>query len=89
MGARIRTDGRVFCAAMHAEKVGDLYLDDALLYDLSMLGVLVTEPMDQVSGRGGHAQHGEWWWRWNVPSDALLEDRAYYPGAATKETDDA
>lgn len=78
MGARVRRDGRVFCAAMHPEQDGDVYLHDGLLYDLSMLGVLVTEAWDE-GGRGGHGQHGEWWWCWRVPGDVVLEDRAHYP----------
>lgn len=76
MAVRIRRDGRVLCAAMHPAEPGDTYLDDGLHYKLSVeLGALVTEPMDSDVGRGGHAAHGEWWWRDEVPADVVIEDR--------------
>ncbi len=77
MSLRIRADGRVLCAAMYPEEPGDTYVDDGAHYRLSVeLGVLVTEPMDGPGGRGGHARHGEWWWRGAVPEDVVLEDRS-------------
>jgi hypothetical protein len=76
MAVRIRQDGRILCAAKHPELPGDSYLDDELHYKLSTkAGVLVTEPMECDSGRGGHSKHGEWWWSHNVPEDVILEDR--------------
>lgn len=73
MAVRVRRDGRILCAAMHPAESGDTYLDDNLHYKLSVeLGVLVTERMDE-GGRGGHAAHGQWWWRDNVPADATIE----------------
>ena len=43
-------------------------------YRLSaVLGVLVTEEMHQETGRGGHAKHGEWWWRDAVPADVVAD----------------
>ena len=41
MGARIRVDGRIVCAAMHVEEPGDVELDDKELYDLALDGALV------------------------------------------------
>jgi hypothetical protein len=67
MGLRIRKDGRILCAAMHPEELGDTYLDDSVHYTLSRVGVLVTEKMGE-GGRGGHACHGEWWGH-RIPSD--------------------
>lgn len=79
MGARVRGDGRVLCAALHPHVAGDVYLPDGLLYELSMRGVLVTEAWNERGGRGGHGQHGEWWWRGHVPDDVVLESRANFP----------
>ena len=62
---------------MHDAEPGDRYVDDQTHYQLSVeLGVLVTEPMTcdpENRGRGGHAVHGEWWWREEVPSDVVVE----------------
>lgn len=72
MSLRIRKDGTILCAAMHPAKTGDTYIDDNLAYELSVVHkVLVTEPMYLPGGygRGGHANHGQWWWRGNVPDD--------------------
>jgi hypothetical protein len=53
---------------------GDTYLHDGISYRLTVeLGAIVTEPMLSTLGRGGHAQHGEWWWANEVPKDAVLE----------------
>lgn len=77
MAVRVRADGRVLCAAMHPALPGDTYLHDGLAYKLSVeLRVLVTEPMHQDEGRGGHAAHGEWWWRDQVPDDVVVD--AFY-----------
>lgn len=76
MAVRVRRpSGEVVCAAMHPAEEGDCYLDDGLHYLLSAeLGVLVTEDMHlpEGVGRGGHAAHGEWWWRGRVPEDVEL-----------------
>ena len=73
MAVRVRADGTILCAAMHPARAGDVYIDDPLHYALSVEAkVLVTEPMDQ-GGRGGHACHGEWWWRGAVPPDATID----------------
>jgi hypothetical protein len=75
MAVRIREDGRILCAAMHSAAPGDVYLDDQAHYVLSVeTGVLVTEEMFNPAGRGGHAAHGEWWWRDAVPADAAAFD---------------
>lgn len=79
MSLRVRPDGRVLCAAMHPAEDGDLYLDDGVHYLLSVeAGVLVSEPMflSEDVGRGGHARHGEWWWRGLEPADVVLEERS-------------
>jgi hypothetical protein len=74
MALRVRSDGRILCAAMHPAEDGDTYLHDGLHYKLSAeLGALVTEPMHADAGRGGHARHGEWWWRDEVPDDVVIE----------------
>lgn len=76
MAVRIREDGTIVCAAMHPPEPGDTYVDDSLHYTLSAEAkVLVTEPMHSTEGRGGHARHGQWWWRDDVPADVVLERR--------------
>jgi len=71
MALRIRSDGRVFCAALRPEMQGDTYLDDEIHYQLSAVHkALVTEPMDL------HAKHAEWWWRGSVPDG--VEIAAHY-----------
>lgn len=74
MAIRIREDGRILCAAMHPAKPGDTYLNDGISYRLTVeLGSLVTEPMRCDGGRGGHAYHGEWWWRDRIPADVEVD----------------
>lgn len=74
MALRIREDGTILCAAMHPAEPRDTYLHDGLSYKLTVeLGVVVTEPMYSNKGRGGHAVHGQWWWRDEVPPDVVLE----------------
>lgn len=75
MSLRIRKDGRIFCAAMHPAKAGDIYLHDGISYKLTVeLRVIVTEAMFSNAGRGGHSKHGEWWWANMVPPDIILEE---------------
>jgi hypothetical protein len=69
MALRIRRDGRILCAAMHAEEPGDTYIHDGLHYTLSVEEkVICSESWD-----GGHSEHGEWWWVGNVPEDVEIE----------------
>lgn len=63
------------CAAMHPAQKGDTYLHDGISYRLTVeLRVIVTEPMECSEGRGGHGQHGEWWWANEIPPDVAIED---------------
>jgi len=75
VAVRVRDDGRVLCAAMFPALPGDTYIDDTLHYKLCESGALVTEPHECEGGRGGHAAHGEWWWRHEVPADVVVEAR--------------
>lgn len=69
MALRIRKDGRVLCAAMHAEEEGDTYIDDGLHYELSVVKkILVTEPHEK------HSIHGQWWWSGNIPENVEIDD---------------
>ena len=68
MALRIRKNGRIFCAALHAEESGDTYIDDTLHYEMSVIHrVLVTEPEPE------HSKRGEWWWAENVPDGVKVE----------------
>ena len=74
MALRIRQDGRILCAAMHLEEPGDTYLHDGISYRLTVeTRAIVTEPWETALGRGGHSEHGEWWWCNEVPSDAFID----------------
>jgi hypothetical protein len=74
MALRIRHDGTVLCAAMHPAFPGDVYVHDGVSYELTVEHrLLVTEPMF-AGARGGHATHGQWWWRNEVPSDVTVEE---------------
>jgi hypothetical protein len=44
MGARIRSNGTVICAAMHPSEAGDIYLTDQQLYDAVEAGELRASP---------------------------------------------
>lgn len=80
MALRIRSDGRVLCAAMHDPEPGDTYIDDQLAYSLSVdYKVLGTEPMHLPDGRG-HASHGQWWWMGNVPVGVEIDP--FYRGGS-------
>jgi hypothetical protein len=68
VAVRVRSDGRILCAAMHPAAEGDTYLDDGLHYKLSVeLKALVTEPFER------HAERGEWWWRDEVPEGVEVD----------------
>ena len=68
MAVRIRKDGRILCAAMHPAEDGDLYVDDALHYYLSVEAkVLVTEPHER------HKEHGEWWRVNAIPPNVRID----------------
>lgn len=59
---------------MHPEEPGDTYLHDGISYRLTVeLRAVVTEPMTSNLGRGGHSNHGQWWWANDVPEDVVLE----------------
>lgn len=78
MALRIRKDGRILCAALHSEEEGDTYLHDGISYILTVeLKSIVTEPWISNLGRGGHSVHGEWWWKHEVPNDAIIENFYY------------
>jgi hypothetical protein len=72
MAVRIREDGKILCAAMFPKEDGDIYIDDALHYRLSVeLKILVTEQGEK------HKLRGEWWWKPFVPKDIEI-DSFYY-----------
>jgi len=73
MALRIRSDGRVLCAAHHMEESGDTYIDDALSYEMTVVyGVLLTLPMPQHAEPGPY--FGQWWWRGQVPKGIGIDD---------------
>ena len=75
MALRIRSDGQILCAAMHSSEPGDTYLHDGISYKLTVeLKAIVSEPMFSDLGRRGHARHGEWWWKDEIPSDVVPEE---------------
>lgn len=67
MAVRIRTNGKILCAAMHPEEKGDVYVHDGIHYILSAeKKYLVTDD--------DHLIHGEWWWRDEVPENIKISD---------------
>ena len=69
MAIRMRENGRMFCAASHPEEKNDLYIDDALHYELSVeKRILVTEPYEK------HIKNGEWWWKNNISKDIEIDE---------------
>ena len=76
MALRIRSDGRILCAALHNREDGDTYIDDNLHYEMSVVHkVIVTEPMPE------HTLRGEWWWTNQVPREVIVDD--FYKGWKT------
>lgn len=69
MAVRIRKNGKILCAAMNPERKGDLYINDALHYYLSVeKRVLVTEPWKQ------HKKNkGEWWFINELPKGKIIQ----------------
>lgn len=68
MALRIRSDGRILCAALSKPEDGDTYIDDGLHYQMSVIHrVIVTEPHEK------HTQHGQWWWIGNVPNGVEID----------------
>ena len=67
MAVRIRTNGRIFCAAHSPIKPGDTYVDDAVHYHLSCVArVLVSESIEK------HLLRPEWWWRHKIPEGVQI-----------------
>ncbi len=54
MAVRVRANGNIFCAAHSEPQDGDIYIDDALHYQLSEIGLLLTD--------NNHFEHWQWWW---------------------------
>lgn len=69
MAVRVRKNGKIFCAALNKEEPGDCYLNDGVLYYLSVeMKVLVTTENDIHMATGG-----EWWWKWQAPKDVVID----------------
>lgn len=63
MAIRVRTSGKMVCAALSEALPGDTYIDDALHYHLSVeQGVICTYPMPRHVEEGG-----EWFWSGFAP----------------------
>ena len=76
MALRVRKDGRLLCAVIHAEEPGDTYLDDLVHEALS--GATGNKPVIGTELWERHRVHGEWWWLGNVPEGVVL-DSFYTP----------
>ena len=60
MALRIRTDGRILCAALHDAEEGDTYIPDSLSEIMS--GATGEVPVITTDPGPVHSTHGEWWW---------------------------
>ncbi|MCX6864784.1 MAG: hypothetical protein NTV46_00955 [Verrucomicrobia bacterium] len=68
MALRIRKDGRILCAAIHAAEECDTYIPDQLHYEMSVVHkVIASEPMER------HAITGQWWWSAGIPADVEVD----------------
>ena len=68
MALRIRKDGRILCAAIHLQEDEDIYINDALHYQLSVIHkILVTEYIES------HKLRGEWWVKNQVPKGIKID----------------
>ena len=82
MALRIRSNGRIFCAAMTDPLPGDTYICDQLHYEMSVVhGVLVSERSED------HKASAEWWWRNNVPEGFSVEVRNWLPSECCKTSE--
>ena len=63
MALYIKNDGRILCAALNKIDFGDVYIDDDLHYQMSVVHkVIVTHPEPKHTETGG-----QWWWRGQQP----------------------
>lgn len=69
MALRIRKDGRILCAAIHGEELGDTYIDDELHYQMSVVHRVIASETQDV-----HALNGRWWWIGNIPQNVCVDD---------------
>lgn len=70
MAVRIRKDGRIFCAALNNHEEGDIYINDALHYHLSVIEkILVTTENEHHMSTGG-----EWWWKTKIPNGIIIDE---------------
>lgn len=60
MALRIRTDGRILCAALHAVEAGDTYIPDNVSEVLT--GCTAEPAMLCTDPEPIHSAHGEWFW---------------------------
>jgi hypothetical protein len=69
MAIRIRKNGKILCAALNLPEIDDIYINDELHYQLSVIEkILVTEPWDKHK-----LNNGEWWWKNNVPENVEID----------------
>lgn len=69
MAVRIRKNGKIVCAALNEAEEGDMYLNDATHYHLSVIEkVLVTTENDHHMKTGG-----QWWWKTKVPENITID----------------
>lgn len=60
MALRIRSNGKILCAALHKEQKGDTYIPDSLSEIMS--GATGLKPVIVTNKEPNHSTHGEWWW---------------------------
>lgn len=68
MAVRIRKNGSIVCAAMHPVEPGDVYIDDPVHYQLSVIAHVLVTDKDHIGG------HGLWWWCNNVPEGINVDE---------------
>lgn len=70
MALRIRLDGKIVCASINDEEKGDVYIDDDLHYEMSVVKkIIVTSPDLHHMSNGG-----EWWWKGREPKGIEIDN---------------
>lgn len=69
MAIRVRKNGRMFCAFYSNQEDGDIYINDWLHYEMSVIHKVIGTTKMEVHSKNG----GEWYWLNNVPENVEID----------------